>query len=138
VSPALCAGETAAALGLDARIEPALSGCDYGSWRGQLLADVGAEDPDAVALWLADPAAAPHGGESVNDVIARVAGWMAAQAGTGRRIVAVTHAEIVKAAVVTALQAPPQAFWRVDVAPLAGVVLHERQGSWTLRLTGSR
>ncbi|MBV8913653.1 MAG: phosphoglycerate mutase family protein, partial [Acetobacteraceae bacterium] len=37
VSPAPCARQTAAALGLAAREEPALRDCDWGRWRGRTL-----------------------------------------------------------------------------------------------------
>ena len=53
----------------------------------------------------------------------------------GRRvaIVAVTHAGVIRAALVSALDAPVQAFWRLDVAPLSRTVLHAHDGRWTVR-----
>jgi hypothetical protein len=39
---------------------------------------------------------------------------------------------VVKAAIVAALGAPLEAFWRVDVAPLALAELHAHDGRWTL------
>ena len=39
---------------------------------------------------------------------------------------------MVKAAVVHALGAPPEAFWRVDAAPLRVTELHAHDGRWTL------
>jgi broad specificity phosphatase PhoE len=44
----------------------------------------------------------------------------------------VTHGGVVKAAVVHALAAPPEAFWRVDVTPLALTELHAHDGRWTV------
>src|SRR3984957_7735131 len=64
-SPALRAVQTAEALKLAARVEPMLRDCDYGRWTGRALDEVQAEEPEAVAEWLRDPQAAPHGGESV-------------------------------------------------------------------------
>ena len=69
-SPELRARETAQALGLKAAVEPALRDCDYGKWSGQSFDDVSAREPDAVATWLRDPAAAPHGGESLLELSA--------------------------------------------------------------------
>ncbi|NGO11397.1 hypothetical protein G5C60_28290, partial [Streptomyces sp. HC44] len=65
VSPGVRCRETAAALGLDAAAESELAGLDVGRWRGATLAEVSADEPEAVARWLADPSYAPHGGESV-------------------------------------------------------------------------
>ncbi|MDQ6806455.1 MAG: histidine phosphatase family protein [Actinomycetota bacterium] len=134
--PSLRTRETAAALGLEPQIDAALDECDYGSWRGRRLAELEAEHPAAIAAWVTDPAAAPHGGETINELLARVDGWLTARAGRGDRTLAVTHASVIRAAVVAALRAPAQAFWQIDVAPLSQTVLHERAGSWTLRATG--
>jgi broad specificity phosphatase PhoE len=57
---------------------------------------------------------------------------MDAQAAIDGRAIAVTHAGVVKAAVVHALGAPPAAFWRVDVTPLALTELHAHDGRWTV------
>ena len=65
--------------------------------------------------------------------------WPASPGGsTGRRrldgrAVAVTHAGVIKAAVICALDAPVGAFWQVDVAPLTITELHAHGGRWTLR-----
>jgi broad specificity phosphatase PhoE len=131
--PGLRARETAEALGLDAMVAPELDECDFGAWRGRTLAELHAEDPAAVAAWMEDPAAAPHGGESLLALLERVGGWLSARAGDGSRTVAVTHAGVIRAAVVCALDAPPLAFWRLDVAPLSRTVLHAHDGRWTVR-----
>jgi broad specificity phosphatase PhoE len=132
--PSRRARETAQALGLaSALVEPALDECDFGSWRGRTLEAIHAADPDGAVAWMTDPAAAPHGGESLLDVLERVRGWMGGVAGGGARIVAITHAGVIRAAIVVALGAPPEAFWRIDVSPLSQTLLHERDGRWTLR-----
>ncbi|GAA2877230.1 histidine phosphatase family protein [Streptosporangium fragile] len=135
---AACAAElrctqTAAALGLRAEIDPLLADCDYGRWRGRTLDEVGAAEPEALAAWLGDPASAPHGGESIIALLARVSGWLAGHA--PGRVVAVTHPAVIRAAVVHAVGAPAPAFWRVDVAPLARVALTGRGGRWQLSYT---
>jgi broad specificity phosphatase PhoE len=66
-SPALRAAQTAEGLALEARAEPLLRDCDFGCWAGRSLAEVQAQAPEAVADWLANPHAAPHGGESFAD-----------------------------------------------------------------------
>jgi broad specificity phosphatase PhoE len=130
--PAERARATAAAAGLHARVEPALDECDFGAWRGRTLAEVHAEDPDGATAWMTDPAARPHGGEALTMFAARVGAWLDAQAEGGGRTVAVTHGGVVKAAVVRALGAPIDAFWRIDVAPLRVTELHAHDGRWTV------
>lgn len=132
-SPSRRARETCAALGLDAPTEDAaLAECDFGAWAGRTLAEVHAEDPGGVAAWMTDPDAAPHGGESLREFTARVAGWMAGQAARDGGAVAVTHGGVVKAAVAHALGAPVQATWRIDVAPLRTTELHAHDERWTV------
>lgn len=133
-SPTVRCRETAAALGLDAVEAPELAGLDAGRWRGATLAAVGAEEPQALARWLADPDAAPHGGESVRAVCDRVARWLDTMAERTGHTLAVTEPELVRAAVVRALGAPESAFWRTDVPPLTAVELSGRAGRWNVRL----
>ena len=139
VSPARRTAETAehARLAVTA-VEPALAECDFGGWAGRTLSEVADAEPDAVHAWMTDPAAAPHGGESLLAVLARVRGWLDAQAALDGTAVAITHAGVVKAAVVTALDAPPAAFWRVDVAPLSITELHAHDGRWTVTRVNHR
>jgi broad specificity phosphatase PhoE len=132
-SPAPRARQTATALGLAATVDDRLRDMDMGRWAGRLLADVERAEPSAMALWTGDAAAAPHGGESVVDVIARVGGWLDAMGHATGKVVAVTHPAIVRACVVVALGARPGAFWRIDIAPLGGAEFQGRAGAWTLR-----
>ncbi|MFJ4095935.1 histidine phosphatase family protein [Kitasatospora sp. NPDC089913] len=135
-SPSARCRRTAEELGLaDASVEPALSGCATGRWRGRTLDEVAAEEPEAVMAWLADPAAAPHGGESVRQLCARVAGWLdGTAAGLTGRVLVVAEPDVVRAAAVHALGVPDQVFRRLDVPPLAVVELTGRAGRWNLRL----
>jgi broad specificity phosphatase PhoE len=134
VSPTVRCRETAGALGLAAVEAVELAGLDAGRWRGATLAEVGAREPEALARWLADPSAAPHGGESVRAVCERVAGWLESAAPVAGRTVAVVEPEVVRAAVVVGLGAPESAFWRADVAPLTAVELSGRSGRWNVRV----
>ena len=84
-SPARAALETAQALGSDAKIEMALSDCDYGRWRGLASKDVAEREPDEFAAWLGDPAAAPHGGELFAALIERVGAWLTLSVGARGR-----------------------------------------------------
>ncbi len=134
-APGAACVETCAGLGLGAASEARLGGWDVGEWAGRALDDVAAERPAAVTAWLTDPDAAPHGGESLAALVARVAGWLAA-APAGHTL-AVCGPAVVRAAVVTVLGAPPSAFWRLDVAPFTWTDLRGGPDRWTLRSTGT-
>ncbi|MEV6117496.1 histidine phosphatase family protein [Streptomyces sp. NPDC052109] len=136
-SPGLRCRETAAALGLDgvaALAVPELAGLDVGRWRGRTLDEVGAAEPEAVGRWLTDPDCAPHGGESVRDLCARVGRWLVDTQALEGRTLAVVEPEVVRAAVVDALGLPATVFWRLDVPPLSMTELSGRAGRWNLRL----
>jgi len=120
--------QTAAALGLDAAVDDRLTDLDTGRWRGLGLDEV---DPAELAVWTTDPAAAPHGGETVLALVERVRGWLAEL--PAGRTAAVTHPAVVRAGLVAALAADPASFWRIDVPPLCSTSLHGRGGRWTLR-----
>jgi len=135
-SPALRAVETAAALQLNATVDSALRDIDYAAWSGRTLDEVASDDPAAVASWMGDSTAAPHGGESITDLLRRMTLWMGTVCEREGRVVAVTHAAIVRAAIILALDAPALSFWRIDVAPLARVKLRGSSGRWTLLSLG--
>jgi broad specificity phosphatase PhoE len=134
-APELRARQTAALLGADATVVPALRDCDFGRWQGRALADIQAHDRDGVAAWLSDMGAAPHGGESLLAVLQRVGQWLDAHHDTGHTV-AVTHPAVIRAAIVHGLGAPPEAFWRIDAEPLSVADLRLHSGRWTLRSIG--
>ncbi|GAA4871840.1 histidine phosphatase family protein [Kitasatospora terrestris] len=125
---------TAEALGLDAAPAPELADLDLGDWRGRTLDRLAADTPAGLAAWLADPDAAPHGGESVAALCERVSHWLAGQAATGGRVLAVVDPAVVRAATVTALGLPPATFWRLDVRPLTLTHLTHHNHRWNLLL----
>jgi broad specificity phosphatase PhoE len=131
-SPALRCRQTAAAARLETIGEPLIAECDFGRWAGRTLRELHAETPGDVGAWMGHPDAAPHGGESLAAFAMRVARWLAREAADDGTTVAITHGGVVKAAVVHALGAPLDAFWRVDVAPLTISELHAHDGRWTV------
>ncbi|MGX8909796.1 histidine phosphatase family protein [Streptomyces netropsis] len=138
ISAALCAPSprcrgTATALGLSAAPVPELRDLEVGDWRGRGLAELSAAEPEAVAAWLADPGAAPHGGESLLDLVARVGSWLDGRTDDDGRLLAVVEPAVVRAALVHALELPPRLFWRLDVPPLTLTELTGRAGRWNLR-----
>jgi broad specificity phosphatase PhoE len=135
-SPELRTRQTAEALGLNADVEPALRDCNYGRWTGCPFDDVQASEPQAIASWLRDPAAAPHGGESTVNLIGRVGEWLAAEQTRDQRAIVVTHPAVIRAAIVHAIEAAPQSFWRIDIAPLSITRLSGTRGRWNLSAAG--
>lgn len=133
VSPELRARQTAAALSLEADVEPALRDLDHGRWTGRSLADVDATEPGAIQAWIDDPEIAPHGGEAISDLLQRVAAWMRNESGETRHTVIVTHASVIRAAVLHILGAPPHSFWLVDVEPLSTNEFRSDGRRWALR-----
>ncbi len=131
-SPTRRTTQTAVALGLEATVEPMLRDCDYGRWTGRAFDDVQTQEPEALADWIKDPSAAPHGGESVVALIARVSAWLDTQLTRPGVILAVTHASVIRAAIVGALEAEARSFWHIDIAPLSLTQLSGNGGRWTL------
>jgi broad specificity phosphatase PhoE len=131
-SPALRARQTAAALSLDAAVNPSLRDCDYGRWAGRTLTDVQAEEPASVAAWLSDAEAAPHGGESLSDLFRRVSAWMNERIREEGNTIAVTHAAVIRVAILHVLHAPAPSFWRIDIEPLSVTKLRGDGTRWTL------
>ncbi|GGO87429.1 histidine phosphatase family protein [Wenjunlia tyrosinilytica] len=132
-SPSARCRETAAALGVEAAPEPGLRDCAMGRWRGRRLDELSAAEPEGVAAWLSDPAAAPHGGESLLDLCSRVGAWLDTVPSGSGRVLAVVEPGVVRAALVHALGLPPAAFWRLDVPPLSLTEVTGGGGRWNLR-----
>jgi broad specificity phosphatase PhoE len=129
-APEARARETADSLGLAALVDERLADLDCGSWRGRRLDEL---PPDELARWLSEPDSCPHGGESIVEVMARVRDWLAHISATTGRTVAVTHPAVIRAALLTVLDASPKSFWRIDIAPASRTTLHFRGSVWTLR-----
>lgn len=160
VSPAVCARDTASALGLAAIVHEGLADMDYGVWHGYRLADLAVEAPLDLAAWTHDPDAAAHRGESFSELVKRVGRWLdslddtvstvsksvthakdsAPGHGTNKaprdtqnaqNVVAVTHAPVIRAAIVHALGASPAIFSRIEIAPLSMIELRRSRRGWT-------
>jgi broad specificity phosphatase PhoE len=134
VSPAICARDTAMALGLTATVAAGLADLDYGQWRGKRLAELATEAPQDLAAWTRDPEAAPHGGESFSQLVKRVGQWLDARSGAAgetRTMVAVTHAPVIRAAIIHVLGVSPAVFPRIEIAPLTLIELRRSTRGWT-------
>ena len=131
--PERAAVRTAEALGLDPAVEPALGDREYGEWSGRELEELLASDPSRVTAWLERPHTATPGGETENDVLARVADWLGDLAAREHgSAVAVVHPAIVRAIVLYVVDAPAESLRHVDVRPLSTIGLSYHSGNWSL------
>lgn len=129
-SPARRCRETAAALfpGRIAETDPRLWEQDFGAEDGIPLADL----PDLGPLSREALAARrPPGGESFDDMAARVAPALAALAAGGGTVAVVAHAGTVRAGLALALGSVPAAL-AFAVAPLSATRLRRSAGGWSV------
>lgn len=122
--------QTAGLFGRDPKVEKALRDGDWGRWAGQ---DVNAVDRHELMEWLTDNASAPHGGESVDKICARVGRWMKSLEHHPGHVVAVTHPLVIRAAMLYVMQFPISMFYLIDVEPLSATELRFND-VWRLRL----
>ncbi len=134
-SLSLRATQTAKALGLASKPVEVLRDQDFGRWAGKKLSEVQQLEPEVLANWLNDPEAAPHGGESLAEVAARVASFLDEATIMKGRTIAVTHPAVIRAAIVIVLGAPLQAFWNIDVEPLSVTEFTNDGRRWALRMS---
>jgi broad specificity phosphatase PhoE len=135
-SPALRARQTAEALGLTPQVDERLRECDFGRWSGLKLQQVLLREPRKLVSWMKNPASAPHGGETVPQVLARVTDWLREPDRQKGHTVAVTHASVIRAAIVYVIEAELRSFWRIDVSPLSKTDLRTNGRRWVLRSIG--
>jgi broad specificity phosphatase PhoE len=131
-SPARAAAETVAALGLEASIEARLADMDFGAWTGRPFADVHGEDAAALSRWMSEPRTGVPGGETLDQVRARVRPWLAEMAERDHTVLAISHASLIRAALAEALDLPGAAVMRFDIAPLSLTILSHHRG-WRLQ-----
>jgi len=129
-APSARCARTAEALGLEPTVEPALRDLDHGRWQGRTRAEIAALDPYGLSMWLTDPDAAPHGGESVRQLCHRAADWLIKLPRGTRPTLAIVEPAVVRALLVHALSAPARTFWYLDVRPLSAVSLVSTDGGW--------
>jgi len=98
---------------------------DFGAWEGLTFAEVRQRWPAEMTAWLADPAVAPPGGESLAEVSTRVTEALHRVLASRQQqtILIVSHVTPIKTLVAAALLAPPAALYRMhlDVAALCEI-----------------
>src|SRR3954452_11266806 len=113
------AAAVATALGLSVEVDDGIAETDFGEWEGCTFGEIRERWPAEMKAWLASPDFPPPGGESFTATSARVAAarkrLVAGHPGT--TIVVVSHVTPIKALVREALEAPPQALYRIHLDP---------------------
>ncbi len=122
---AATAREVAAVTGAAVVTDDGFRETDFGAWEGLTFAEVRERWPSEVTTWLADPDAAPPGGESFTDVSTRVTAALHRVLADrdGHRVLIVSHVTPIKTLVAAALLAPPAALFRMhlDLAALCEI-----------------
>jgi broad specificity phosphatase PhoE len=124
---------TAVRLGGTAEATRDLRECDFGAWTGRALVDVASQDPSGLDTWLRDPQAAPHGGESLAELINRVSRVLDDHQWPDGRSVAVVTALVARALLVHALGAAPEVIFRIDIGPLGRALISRSDHAWRLQ-----
>uniref|UniRef100_UPI001C5DEE13 bifunctional RNase H/acid phosphatase n=1 Tax=Nonomuraea rhizosphaerae TaxID=2665663 RepID=UPI001C5DEE13 len=120
-SPLKRARQTAEAVagrtGLSVEVDDDLREADFGDWEGHTFTEVQRRWPAELAAWLADPSAAPPGGESFTTTARRVgrAGERLVERYEGRTVLLVSHVTPIKMLLRFALMAPPEALYRMHL-----------------------
>ncbi|WP_188187169.1 bifunctional RNase H/acid phosphatase [Nonomuraea sp. SYSU D8015] len=120
-SPLKRARQTAAAVaertGLDVEVDDDLREADFGAWEGHTFTEVQRKWPAELAAWLADPEAAPPGGESFATTARRVqaAGERLVERYEGKTVLAVSHVTPIKMLLRLALMAPLESLYRMHL-----------------------
>ena len=107
------------ALGVDVVIEPGIAECAFGEWDGFTFGEVEERWPHEMHAWLADPDVAPPGGESLNQVNARVRAAIERITAEHehQRVLLVSHVTPIKLTVAAALNAPLATQFRMELRP---------------------
>ncbi|WP_061291852.1 bifunctional RNase H/acid phosphatase [Herbidospora cretacea] len=115
----------AKATGLPVHVDEDLRETDFGAWEGRTFAEIRERWPHETNAWLADPAVAPPGGESFQAAGHRVqrARERILAAHPGETVLLVSHVTPIKLLVRHALNAPPEALYRMhlDLACLSAI-----------------
>jgi broad specificity phosphatase PhoE len=131
--------ETAALLGLAAAVDPRVRGWDLGAWTGRSLTEIAATSPQGLERWSTDPDFAGHGGESLRQLQSRVTHWLDALETEGLpRLVTVAPTAVVRAILVSVLNAPTATFWRLDLEPTTSVHISLRPGRRAVRWSADK
>ncbi|PFW99158.1 Phosphoserine phosphatase 1 [Nocardia farcinica] len=123
----------AAALGIDVQTDDGLIETDFGEWEGLTFREAAERDPELHAAWLGDPSVPAPGGESFDQVRARVEAARRDLVALypGRNLVVVSHVTPIKTLLQLALGVGPSLLYRLhlDLASLSIAEFYPDGGS---------
>jgi probable phosphoglycerate mutase len=92
---------------------------DFGKWDGLKPSEVQEKFPKEWEMWLARTDFAPDGGESYDDLVARMEPALnkLVEKYPGKKVLVVTHNVVIRALVKIVLSAPSDAFFHMDIHP---------------------
>ncbi len=107
----------AAAVGVEAAVDDAWDELSFGDWDGRAIGDILREEPEAWAAMRTDPAFRRPGGESHEELRARVVpAWEALLAEGGTSVV-VCHRIVIMTVLAHVLQTSTESAWRIAAGP---------------------
>ncbi len=118
-APQKAARNTAEVMFKSAIIALEIRDIDYGRWSGRLIRDVARKDNIAFQSWV--EGAPPPGGESLQQLIDRVTKWLDARMDEVGSTAAIVSPAVMRAIVISALDAPVQSFSRLDISALSNL-----------------
>ncbi|NLG55943.1 MAG: bifunctional RNase H/acid phosphatase [Rhodococcus sp.] len=131
------ADAAAHALGLPVQVHEGLIETDFGEWEGLTFSEAAARDPQLHQQWLSDTSVRPPGGESFDEVRARVLtarDELSEQFG-GANLLVVSHVTPIKTMLQLALDGGPSLLYRLhlDLASLSIAEFYD-EGRGSVRL----
>ena len=85
--------------GVPVRADARLSELSFGAWEGIPFGEIEAHDRERFTAWVeAYETVSPPGGETADQLVARVADWLSEIERTGKTVLAVAHAGTIRAA----------------------------------------
>jgi probable phosphoglycerate mutase len=112
-------------LGHTVDVEPGFAEMEFGSWDGLTFAEVAERDKGGLDAWLGSLDVAPPGGESFQEVQARVLAGLdrVLEAHAESTVVVVSHVTPIKTLVAHAVDAPLGSVLRMELSPASVTVL---------------
>jgi probable phosphoglycerate mutase len=93
--------------------------CSFGDWDGLSLDEVKEKWPDEYTSWISSSAFTPPGGESYDDLAARIepAFDALAEKYPGQKVVVVTHNGVIKQIASLVMEGNPNSLFHIDISP---------------------
>ena len=113
------AEEISKTTGLTPIFDEAWYECNFGDWDGLSIQEVKEKWPDDYISWISSSAFTPPGGESYDDLAARIepAFDALAERYPGQKVVVVTHNGVIKQLASIVLEGNPNSLFHVDISP---------------------